>query len=105
MCKDKFVYPERYEIKEVCENFIKRRHLNQILQEKGIFGISASTEDLSQIMSNCIFDADTIDNLRKNAVQCSNRNNLSGFLITSSTKVLSVKEIYEKARENRQGNI
>lgn len=100
MSQDKFVYPERYEIKEVCENFIKRRHLNQMMQEKGIFGISASTGDLSQIMSNCIFDADTIDNLRKNAVQCSNRNNLSGFLITSSTKGLSVKELYEKARDN-----
>lgn len=100
MCQDKFVYPERYEIQEVCENFIKRRHLNQMMQERGIFGISASTEELSQIMSNCIFDAVTIDEFRRNAVQCSNRNNLSGFLITSSTNSLSVKDIYEKARDN-----
>ena len=55
MSQDKFVYPERYEIQEVCENFIKRRHLNQMMQEKGIFGISASTEELSQIM--CIRDS------------------------------------------------
>lgn len=100
MSQDKFVYPERYEIQEVCENFIKRRHLNQMMQEKGIFGISASTKELSQIMSNCIFDAVTIDDFRKNAIQCSNRNNLSGFLITSSAKDLSVKDIYEKARDN-----
>ena len=44
------VYPERYEIKEVCENFIKRRTLNTFMQERGIFAINASTDDVSRIL-------------------------------------------------------
>ena len=66
------VYPERYEIKEVCENFIKRRTLNTFMQERGIFAINASTEDVSTILSNIVWDAVAIEDLRRTACQCSN---------------------------------
>lgn len=94
------VYPERYEIKEVCENFIKRRTLNAFMQERGIFAINASTEDISNILSNCIFDALAIDDIRRNAYQCSNKNSLSGFTVSSSINDFSIKDVYEKARDN-----
>lgn len=94
------VYPERYEIKEVCENFIKRRTLSTFMQERGIFAINASTEDVSNILSNCIFDAVAIDDLRRNAYQCSNKNSLSGFTVTSTLSDFSIKNVYEKARDD-----
>lgn len=94
------VYPERYEIKEVCENFIKRRTLNTFMQERGIFAINASTEDVSNILSNCILDAVAIDDIRRNAYQCSTKNSLSGFTVSSSLNNFSVKDVYEKARDN-----
>lgn len=94
------VYPERYEIKEVCENFIKRRTLSTFMQERGIFAINASTEDVSNILSNCIFDAIAIDDLRRNAYQCSNKNSLSGFTVTSTLSDFSIKNVYEKARDD-----
>ena len=79
------VYPERYEIKEVCENFIKRSTLNTFMQERGIFAISASTEDVSNILSNCILDAMAIDDLQRNAYQYSNKNSW----LTSKTLCLT----------------
>lgn len=94
------VYPERYEIKEVCENFIKRRTLNTFMQERGIFAINASTDDVSKILSNCILDAVAIDDLRRNAYQCSNKNSLSGFTVTSTLNDFSIKDVYEKARDD-----
>lgn len=94
------VYPERYEIKEVCESFIKRRTLNTFMQERGIFAINASTEDVSNILSNCILDAVAIDDLRRNAYQCSNKNSLSGFTVSSSLNDFSIKDVYEKARDD-----
>lgn len=94
------VYPERYEIKEVCENFIKRRTLNTFMQERGIFAINASTDDISKILSNCILDAVAIDDLRRNAYQCSNKKFLSGFTVTSTLNDFSIKDVYEKARDD-----
>ena len=93
-------YPERYEIKEVCENFIKRRTLNTFMQELGIFAINASAEEVSNILSNCILDAVAIEDIRKNAYQCSTKNSLSGFIVSSSLTNFSIKDIYEKARDN-----
>lgn len=94
------VYPERYEIKEVCENFIKRSTLNTFMQERGIFAISASTEDVSNILSNCILDAMAIDDLQRNAYQYSNKNSLSGFTVTSTLSDFSIKNVYERARDD-----
>lgn len=94
------IYPERYEIKEVCENFIKRRTLNIFMQEHGIFAINASTEDVSNILSNCIWDAEAINDIRTNAYQCTNKNSLSGFTVSSSLNNFSIKDVYEKARDN-----
>lgn len=94
------VYPERYEIKEVCENFIKRRTLNTFMQERGIFAINASTEDVSTILSNIVWDAVAIEDLRRTAFQCSNKNSLSGFTVSSSLNEFSIKNVYETARDN-----
>lgn len=93
-------YPERYELKEVCENFIKRRTLNTFLQGRGVFAINASTEQVSNILSNCIMDAVAIEDIRKNAYQCSTKNSLSGFTVSSSLADFSIKDVYEKARDN-----
>lgn len=96
------VYPERYEMKEVCENFIKRRILNTFLQKHGIFAINASSEDVSKIMSNCIFDAVAIEEIKRNAYQCVNKNSLSGFIVRSTQIDFSIKDVYENARDNNK---
>ena len=49
-------YPEEYEIKEVCSNFIKRRVLNSFMQERGIFVFNANAEEVGDILSHCILD-------------------------------------------------
>lgn len=95
-----FNYPEKYEIEEVCRNFVKRRFLNQFMQESGIFAVNASNDDISAILSNCILDSNAIEDIRMNAFQESNKNSLSGFTITSSQADFSVKDIYERARDN-----
>ena len=95
-----FNYPEKYEIEEVCRNFVKRRFLNQFMQERGIFAVNASNDDISAILSNCILDSNAIEDIRMNAFQESNKNSLSGFTITSSQADFSVKDIYERARDN-----
>ena len=74
-----FNYPEKYEIEEVCRNFVKRRFLNQFMQERGIFAVNASNDDISAILSNCILDSNAIEDIRMNAFQESNKNSLSGL--------------------------
>lgn len=93
-------YPERYELEEVCRNFVKRRFLNEFMQERGIFAVNSSNEEISAILSNCVLDSVGIERIRMNAFQGSNRNSLSGFTITSSQVGFSIKDIYEKARDD-----
>lgn len=95
-----FNYPEKYELEEVCRYFVKRRFLNLFMQERGIFAVNASNEDISAILSNCVLDSVAIEDIRMNAFQGTNKNSLSGFIITSSQSDFSVKEIYERARDN-----
>lgn len=93
-------YPERYELEEVCRNFVKRRFLNEFMQERGIFAVNSSNEEISAILSNCVLDSVAIEDIRMNAFQGSNRNSLSGFTVTSSQIDFSIKDIYEKARDD-----
>lgn len=96
-------YPEKYEIIEVCSNFIKRHILNSFMQERGIFAINASTEDIGTILSHCILEESSIEELRANAYQISSKLTLSGFTIKSiSSSSLSLNEIYENMRDNNR---
>lgn len=93
-------YPEKYEIEEVCRNFLKRRFLNMFMQERGIFAVNATAAEMSDILANCVLDAVAIEELRLNAFQGSTRNSLSGFTLTSSLSDFSPKDLYEHARDN-----
>ena len=93
-------YPEEYEIKEVCSNFIKRRDLNFFMQERGIFTINANAEEVGDLLSHCVIENSSIEELRTNAYQLSVKASLSGFTIQSSSKLFSLNDLYEKARDN-----
>lgn len=93
-------YPEEYEIKEVCSNFIKRRILNAFMQERGIFAINATAGDIGEILSHCVWERTSIEELRTNAYQLSTKSSLSGFVMRSSSTLFSLNDIYEKARDN-----
>lgn len=93
-------YPEEYEIKEVCSNFIKRRVLNSFMQERGIFAINANAEEIGDILSHCVLDRLSIEELRSNAYQLSAKTSLSGFIMYSSSHLFSLNELYEKAKDN-----
>lgn len=95
-----YKYPEKYEIEEVCRNFLKRRFLNKFMQERGIFAVNATVAQMSAILTNCVLDAVAIEELRMNAFQGSTRNLLSGFTLTSSASDFSPKDLYEHARDN-----
>ena len=95
-------YPEEYEIKEVCSNFIKRRILNAFMQERGIFAINANAEDIGEILSHCVLERTSIEELRANAYQLSTKSSLSGFVMRSSSTLFSLNDIYEKARDNNR---
>lgn len=95
-----YKYPEKYEIEEVCRNFLKRRFLNKFMQERGIFAVNATAAQMSAILTNCVLDAVAIEELRMNAFQGSTRNSLSGFTLTSSVSDFSPKDLYEHARDN-----
>lgn len=97
MTKNK--YPSPFELNEVCTNFIKRRVLNNFLQERGIFVFNAGVEDLSKILSNLVMQQADIEELRSNAYQSSTKSSLSGFVISSKSSI-SLNDIYEKARDN-----
>ena len=93
-------YPDEYEIKEVCSNFIKRRVLNSFMQERGIFAINANAEEIGDILSHCVIEKSSIEELRSNAYQLSVRASLSGFTMRSSSDLFSLNDLYEKARDN-----
>lgn len=93
-------YPEEYEIKEVCSNFIKRRVLNSFMQERGIFVINANAEEVGDILSHCILERLSIEELRTNAYQLSAKTSLIGFIMCSSSHLFSLNELYEKAKDN-----
>ena len=93
-------YPEEYEVKEVCSNFIKRRVLNSFMQERGMFIINASSEDVGAILSHCVMERTSIEELRANAYQLSTKASLSGFVMHSSSSSFSLNDLYEKARDN-----
>lgn len=95
-------YPEEYEIKEVCSNFIKRRILNAFMQERGVFAINATAEDIGKILSHCVWERISIEELRTNAYQLSTKSSLSGFVMRSSSTLFSLNDIYEKARDNNR---
>lgn len=95
-------YPEEYEIKEVCSNFIKRRILNAFMQERGIFAINASAEDIGETLSHCILERTSIEELQANAYQLSTKSSLSGFVMRSSSNLFSLNDIYEKARDDNR---
>ncbi len=95
-------YPEEYEIKEVCSNFIKRRILNAFMQERGVFAINANAEDIGEILSHCVLERTSIEELRANAYQLSTKSSLSGFVMRSSSTLFSLNDIYEKARDNNR---
>lgn len=95
-------YPEEYEIKEVCSNFIKRRILNSFMQERGVFVINATAEDMGEILSHCVWERITVEELRTNAYQLSTKSSLSGFVMRSSSTLFSLNDIYEKARDNNR---
>lgn len=93
-------YPEEFEIKEVCNNFIKRRVLNSFMQERGIFVINARTDELADILSHCVLERNSIEELRNNAYQQSIKSSLSGFVMKSSSQSFSLRDLYERARDN-----
>ena len=93
-------YPEEFEIKEVCNNFIKRRVLNSFMQERGIFAINARTDELADILSHCVLERNSIEELRENAYQQSIKSSLSGFVMKSSSQSFSLRDLYERARDN-----
>lgn len=95
-----YSYPEEYEIKEVCSNFIKRRTLNSFMQKNGIFAINATTDDIGDILSHCVLSGVLIEELRSYAYQSSVRSSLSGFILKSSSNLFSLKDLYEKVRDN-----
>ena len=95
-------YPEEYEIKEVCSNFIKRRILNAFMQERGIFAINANAEDIGETLSHCVLERTSIEELQANAYQLSTKSSLSGFVMRSSSTLFSLNDIYEKARDNNR---
>lgn len=84
MKMEDYKYPEKYEIEEVCRNFLKRRFLNMFMQERGIFAVNATAAEMSDILANCVLDAVAIEELRLNAFQGSTRNSLSGFTLSNS---------------------
>lgn len=93
-------YPEEYEIKEVCVNFIKRSVLNPFMQEKGIFVINGSSEDLAVILSHCPMERKTVDDLRNKAFHLNAKTTLSGFVVKSTKKDYSLQDAYENCRDN-----
>ena len=93
-------YPEEYEIKEVCCNFIKRRVLNAFMQERGIFAINANPTEIGDILSHCVLESNSIEELRANAYQHSTKSSLSGFVMKSSSQLFSLKDLYEKAKDH-----
>lgn len=92
-------YPSSFELNEVCTNFIKRKVLNNFLQERGIFVFNAGADYLSRLLSNIVMQQADIEELRKNAYQSSTKSSLSGFIISSNSSI-SLNDIYEKARDN-----
>lgn len=100
MMINKNKYPSSFELKEVCTNFIKRRVLNNFLQERGMFIFNAGTDEVSKMLSNLVMQQADIDELRSNAYQASTKSSLSGFIIKSTSPSFSLNDLYEKARDN-----
>lgn len=93
-------YPDEYELKEVCVNFVKRSILNPFMQEKGIFIINGSSEDLATMLSHCPMERASLEDLRNKAFHLNTKTTLSGFVVKSSKKDFSLQDTYENCRDN-----
>lgn len=93
-------YPVEYEITEVCTNFISRKDLNNFMQTQGIFGQNASAKDLAEIISHCVWEKKSIDELRNKAFRISKKSPLTGFVIKSNKPNFSLYDLYKKCRDN-----
>lgn len=93
-------YPDEYELKEVCVNFVKRSVLNPLMQEKGIFIINGSSEDLAVMLSHCPMQREALEDLRNKAFHLNTKTTLSGFIVKSTKTGYSLQETYENCRDN-----
>ncbi len=93
-------YPDEYELKEVCVNFIKRSVLNPFMQERGIFVINGSSEDLATVLSHTPMGREALEDLRNKAFHLNTKTTLSGFVVKSTKKDFSLQDAYENCRDN-----
>lgn len=93
-------YPDEYELKEVCVNFIKRSVLNPFMQEKGIFVVNGSSEDLATVLSHTPMEREALEDLRNKAFHLNTKTTLSGFVVKSTKKDFSLQDAYENCRDN-----
>lgn len=93
-------YPDEYELKEVCVNFIKRSVLNPFMQERGIFVVNGTSEDLAEVLSHTPMEREVLEDLRNKAFHLNAKTTLSGFVVRSSKKDFSLQNVYENCRDN-----
>lgn len=93
-------YPDEYELKEVCVNFIKRSVLNPFMQERGIFVVNGTSEDLAEVLSHTTMEREALEDLRNKAFHLNTKTTLSGFVVKSSKKDFSLQDAYENCRDN-----
>lgn len=92
-------YPTIYEIQEVLNStLITRTFLNQFAQKRGIFLINSSKEELVKELASHLYEYADLDEIRKMAYQCSNKQVLSGFTILPQKETFNLEALYDNIR-------
>jgi len=95
-------YPTPFELYEVINSFANREFVNRFSQSKGLFYINARQDMVAKEMSNILFEASDLDELRKIAYSSTSSHSLSGFVVKSSNEDFSLKLLYERMRDYGQ---
>lgn len=92
-------YPTPFELSEVVNSFANREFVNRFSQSRGLFFINSRQDMVAKELSNILFEASDLDELRKIAYSSTTTHSLSGFVVQSTDNEFSLKSLYERMRD------
>lgn len=98
MSNSKIIYPTSGELRDVLYDSVRHSDLLEFLRSRGVFYFNTSKEDASILSSRLLFDAEALEQLRRNAYRTTQKSLLSGFTLVSDS-FFDLKSIYETLQD------
>lgn len=93
-------YPTKYEIYQALTEMTSASFVKSFAQKRGLFVMNAKQTEIANEITKLFLEESDIEEIRLEAYQQSITHSLSGFIISSTEKHFSAKDIYNRIFEN-----